>query len=233
MYINLFHAIQDNPLLLWTRHIDIYVHELLRLEGRADAIYQPACAGCTAIVFDSASYRCKDCFDLRLFCMDCTRNRHLALPFHQIEVCCGLMSDHKALYILIFHSFCQKWNGKSFEKSWLKSLGVRIQLGHPLLSQCASPYPAFNDDFTIIDSDGIHPVGLDYCGCQQTVLPILQLLRARLFPSTTIDPKTAATIRVLETFQILSFSSKISAFEYYRSLSRRTDNTGTEPPPVC
>jgi hypothetical protein len=47
-----------------------------------------------------------------------------------------------------------------------------------------------------------------------------------------VDPKTAATFRVLETFQMLSFTSKVSAFEYYRSLSRRTDNTGTCPPPV-
>jgi hypothetical protein len=45
-----------------------------------------------------------------------------------------------------------------------------------------------------------------------------QLLRARLFPSTVVDPKTAATFRVLETFQLLSFTSKVSAFEYYRSL---------------
>jgi len=90
----------------------------------------------------------------------------------------------------------------------------------------------FNDDFTVIDSDGIHQVSLDYCGCQQASARRIQLLRARLFPSTVIDPKTAATFRVLETFQMLSFTSKVSAYEYYRSLARRTDNTGTTPPPV-
>jgi hypothetical protein len=97
---------------------------------------------------------------------------------------------------------------------------------------CPNPENAFNNDFTVIDSDGIHPVSLDYCGCQLATSKTTQLLRARLFPSTVVDPKTAATFRVLETFQMLSFTSKVSAFEYYRSLSRRTDNTGTCPPPV-
>ncbi|KAF8958691.1 hypothetical protein BDZ97DRAFT_1923452 [Flammula alnicola] len=46
-----------------------------------------------------------------------------------------------------------------------------------------------------------------------------------------MDPRTAATFRVLETFQMLSFTSKISAFEYYCSLARRTDNTGVSVPP--
>lgn len=114
----------------------------------------------------------------------------------------------------------------------LKALGLRIQLGHPDRTECPNPENAFHDDFTIIDSDGIHLVSLDYCGCQLATSKTTQLLRARLFPSTVIDPKTAATFRVLETFQLLSFTSKVSAFEYYRSLARRTDNTGTCPPPV-
>lgn len=114
----------------------------------------------------------------------------------------------------------------------LKALGLRVQLGHSDLSPCSNPENAFNDDFTIIDSDGLHQVSLDYCGCQRADPKRVQLLRARLFPSTIVDPKTAATFRVLETFQMLSFTSKVSAYEYYRSLARRTDNTGTNPPPV-
>lgn len=31
---------------------------------------------------------------------------------------------------------------------------------------------------------------------------------------------------------MLSFMSKIFGFEFYAALSRRTDNTGTSPPPV-
>jgi len=80
--------------------------------------------------------------------------------------------------------------------------------------------------------DGIHEVAIDYCGCQQSLPKTVQLLRARLFLSTVIDPKTAATFHVLNMFQMLSFTSKISAYEFYQALARRTDNTGTSTPPV-
>ena len=53
-----------------------------------------------------------------------------------------------------------------------------------------------------------------------------QLLQMSWFPSTTADPKTAATFRVLEQYQLLSFESKVSAYEFYHGLSRMTDNTG-------
>ncbi|KAF6759469.1 hypothetical protein DFP72DRAFT_1063837 [Ephemerocybe angulata] len=57
-----------------------------------------------------------------------------------------------------------------------------------------------------------------------------QLLRARLFPSTTIDPRTACTFRVLETYQMLSFTGKISAYEFLLAIFRRTDNTWNVTP---
>jgi hypothetical protein len=113
----------------------------------------------------------------------------------------------------------------------LKGLGLRIQLGH-LDGVCSLPQPAFNDDFVVIHADGIYEVAIDYCGCQQSIPKTIQLLRARLFPSTVIDPKTAATFQVLDTFQMLSFTSKVSAYEFYQALARRTDNTGASTPPV-
>ncbi|KAG6914117.1 hypothetical protein DXG01_002336 [Tephrocybe rancida] len=57
-----------------------------------------------------------------------------------------------------------------------------------------------------------------------------QLLRARLFPATVINPKTAATFSLLKTFELLSYKSKVSAFQFYHTLSRLTDNTGLNPP---
>jgi len=113
----------------------------------------------------------------------------------------------------------------------LKSLGLRLQLDH-LNGVCSLPQPSFNNNFVVIDIDGIHQVAIDYCGCQQSLPKTVQLLRAKLFPSTVIDPKTAATFHVLETFQMLSFMSKVSAFKFYQALARRTDNTGTSAPPV-
>jgi len=125
----------------------------------------------------------------------------------------------------------KRWTGSFFEKISLKSLGLRIQLGH-LDSCCPNPDPAFNDDFVVIAPNGVHSVGLNYCGCGGAASATAQLLQARLFPSTVANPKTAATFSVCQAFQMLSFMSKISGFEFYRSLVRLTENIGVSPPPV-
>ncbi|KAG2056686.1 hypothetical protein BDR06DRAFT_1005976 [Suillus hirtellus] len=43
------------------------------------------------------------------------------------------------------------------------------------------------------------------------------------------NPKMAATFCLLEEFHILSFESKVSAYEFYNALTRRTNNTGLAP----
>jgi len=126
----------------------------------------------------------------------------------------------------------QKWNLLFFEKATLKSVGLRVQLGHPATERCSLPQRAFNDDFVVIDSGGVHEIGLDFCGCEKSIPKTIQLLRHRLFPATVVDPKSAATFGVLESFQLLTFTSKVSGYEFYRALARRTDNTGVDPPPV-
>ncbi|KAG1814844.1 hypothetical protein EV424DRAFT_1473281 [Suillus variegatus] len=110
------------------------------------------------------------------------------------------------------------WNGTSFQTTTLKALGVRFQLGHPIGVQCVNPIPTFNNDFVILDYNGVHESAQPH---------ITQLLRVRLFPTTTLDPKSAATFRVLEYFQMLSFESKVSVWEFYNTVARLTDNTGT------
>jgi hypothetical protein len=59
------------------------------------------------------------------------------------------------------------------------------------------------------------------------------LLRARLFPATTTDPKTTATFRVLETFQMLNFSANVNGYDFLNAIYRRTDNITTSALPVC
>ncbi|KAM6504124.1 hypothetical protein JOM56_001067 [Amanita muscaria] len=123
------------------------------------------------------------------------------------------------------------WNGQFFESTSLKALGLVIQLNHTIDDPCSNPALAFNNEFVIIDSHGIHSVCLQYCNCHRAVSRLVQLLRLRLFPATVVDPKTAATFCLLEAFQLLSFTSKVSAFEFYQSISRQSDNTGTCSPP--
>ncbi|KAG1735547.1 hypothetical protein EDB19DRAFT_1993303 [Suillus lakei] len=99
------------------------------------------------------------------------------------------------------------WNSHFFQTTSLKSLGLWIQLGHCLAS---------NDDFVVIDVNGVHTVGLDFCGCETAELQVTQLLQVRLFPATTI----------------LSFKLKASALEFYHTVVQLTDNTGVHIPKV-
>lgn len=111
----------------------------------------------------------------------------------------------------------------------MKSIGLRIQLGHRPNVACINPKTAFNNEFVILDSHGVHEVGLDFCGCETAKHPYVQLLQRQLFPATTKQPRTAATFRVLRQFHLLSFESKCSGFEFYNSLAWETDNTGLQP----
>jgi len=83
-----------------------------------------------------------------------------------------------------------------------------------------------------MDSHGIHEVGLDYCGCEGATAPETQLLRSSLYPVTSMNPKSAATFRVMKQFHLLSFESKCSGYEFYHSIARYTENTGIQPPRV-
>ncbi|KAF7968772.1 hypothetical protein HWV62_29344 [Athelia sp. TMB] len=179
----------DTPLLNWIPEVDLFLTEILRLEGRGDFINDTLCPFCS---LRAAEYRCRDCFGGQLY--------------------------------------CKLWNGMFFEHVTLKSMGMRVQLGHGVGECCSNPEASYDDNFTVIDMKAIHQIHLDYCACETAQPRHVQLLRASWYPATTIAPRTAATFRVLEHFQLLTFESKASGFALYNTLARSTDNTGTNPP---
>ncbi|KAG2340636.1 hypothetical protein BDR05DRAFT_1032843 [Suillus weaverae] len=174
---------------------------MIRLEGRCNQVSVLSCLECDS---PNPEYKCWDCLGSELYCSTCILSVHVHHPLHRL----------------------QKWNGQYFERISLKTLGLRIQLGHTAGQQCANPRHAFNDDFIIIDTFGIHEVSLDFCSCAIAESHMQQLLRMSLFPSTTSDPKTAATFRILEQYHLLSFESKVSVYEFYHALNQMSDNTG-------
>ncbi|KAG1847185.1 hypothetical protein DFJ58DRAFT_717237 [Suillus subalutaceus] len=136
-------------------------------------------------------FRCEDCHGTDLMCHTCTLCVHERQPLHRIEC----------------------WNGTSFQVTTLKALGVRFQLGHPVGIQCINPKSASNNDFVVLDCNGVHEVGLDFYRCESAQPHITQLLCPLHFS-------------VLEYFQMLSFKSKASVWEFYNTIARLTDNTG-------
>ncbi|KAI0693244.1 hypothetical protein C8T65DRAFT_711224 [Cerioporus squamosus] len=155
----------------------------------------------------SLGYRCEDCDDCSLYCKECIVTQHAQHPLHCIK----------------------EWTGTHYEHVSLKALGLRVQLGHPPGERCVNPVRAFGDAFVVLDLNGVHEVGLDFCRCERAAASTSQLLRYRWFPATSTDPRTAATFRLLQTFHLLSGQSKVSAFEFYTTLARKSDNTGTKP----
>ncbi|KAJ7257694.1 hypothetical protein C8J57DRAFT_1436922 [Mycena rebaudengoi] len=144
-----------------------------------------------------------------MLCKSCLISSHRQLPFHKVE----------------------HWDGAYFHHTTLKQVGLRIQLGHWAgRPECDAPKPASGDSFVVVHEHGVEEVALDYCGCGGG-LPTMQLLRAGLYPATTTNPRTAATFGTLRGFQLMSFESKCSAYEFYHSLARAADNTGLNPPP--
>ncbi|KAG1738452.1 uncharacterized protein EDB91DRAFT_1249364 [Suillus paluster] len=190
----------DNPLLVWLSGRDDYLAEMLRMDGRGDYT-SDTCCQCGS---DPALFRCDNCCDMQLYCGDCTVYNHLQCPTHCIK----------------------EWTGSFFITTSLKKLSLRIQLGHTTGESCILPCKSFNDNFILVDTNGIHEMVVDFCGCETSQTHTKQLLRMGWFPSTTVDPRTVATFRLLHHYQILSFESKASAYEFYHSLVHISNNVG-------
>ena len=173
--------------------------------------------------------RCEDCFGGLIFCVKCMIDMHVSNPLHCIEVHIILPRLLATLYLST--SF-QHWNGTFFESTALKNIGLRIQLGHQIGKACSNPVTADGDNFVVVDTNGIHKVGLDYCDCETAQHQTTQLLRARWYPATPITPNTAATFNVLEHFHLLTFESKASVFEFLHALMRQTNNIYITDVPV-
>ncbi|KAG1844094.1 hypothetical protein C8R48DRAFT_750896 [Suillus tomentosus] len=199
----------DAPLREWmgydghAGYREEFLLEDLRLEGRGDA----GLLACSCGRLDGSNYpisslfRCEECFGRDILCQECCLDRHKRLPLHVIN----------------------KWNGRYFECMSLKDIGLRVQLGHSDMT-CACPVGG-HSEFLVLHVNGIHRVNVDFCGCDRQVSHRQQLMRCDWFPSTVHQPQTACTRRLLEHFLLLMWSSKISAFEYYQTLERLTDNT--------
>ncbi len=123
----------------------------------------------------------------------------------------------------------KEWNGDFFVRSSLYAQGFRMALGHDEGQPCYCTRPA---TLQVIDLEGIQSLAVDFCDCLTALPRWQQLLRARLFPSMVVEPQIVATFRSLQTFQLLSFMSKVTGYEFYHTMARLTDNTGTATPMV-
>ncbi|KAK0496441.1 hypothetical protein EDD18DRAFT_1074138, partial [Armillaria luteobubalina] len=133
------------PLTTFSSCVDEYVVEILRREGCGDAISQTCCSalGCEDTDFHF-------CYG-RLFCQICIISLHEACLTHVIQVSTPLFLDRT--WFLIYFAVP------------LHELGMWYQVGHLAGEVCLHPWPAFGNHFTIIDTNGVHDIALDFCSC--------------------------------------------------------------------
>ncbi|KAJ7794073.1 hypothetical protein B0H14DRAFT_3497397 [Mycena olivaceomarginata] len=218
----------DRPLKAWYSHVDEYIEEQLRREGRGSAKVYRRCAGMRLHPQDQnhgcdgvPEYRCVDeaCAGEVMHCRACVVAAHVQHPTH----------------------FLERWTGTHFvrKRTALKDLGLRIQLNHPpgLVCPFRRPGPS---DFVLYDLSGVHEISVDFCGCrtndgtEEGGAPLehrTQLLRACWWPATTHSPKTCATFSVLRLFQLLNCMGKLSAYDFLRGLEMCTNHDGLDKPP--
>ncbi|KAI5984696.1 hypothetical protein F5J12DRAFT_907939 [Pisolithus orientalis] len=139
------------------------------------------------------SCKVANCHGVTLLCQTCCLATHQHLLLHKIK----------------------KWNGKFFDHVTLKQLGLIVQLGHEdMFCYCLEHGHL---DFIIVDVNSIHPINVNFCGCEQSMSHCQQLL-------------IACTRTVLDHFLQLTWSSKVSTYEYYCMLECLTNNTGINMP---
>jgi hypothetical protein len=90
-------------------------------------------------------------------------------------------------------------------------------------------------NMVILDSNGIHKVSVHFCGCALAMRAnkCEQLMRARWYPATVVDPQTCATFRVLERYHLLNIVGGVNVHGFVGSLERLTDATMPVSTPVC
>ncbi|KAK6964695.1 CxC2 domain-containing protein [Favolaschia claudopus] len=190
----------SDPALYDLRRLrDEYLREFLRLDGCGDAP-EDLCPRCD---IRTPVYRCRDCHDNNLYCKECCLALHAANPLHIVDA----------------------WDGQLFTRTSLKTLGLRIQFGHP---GCGRPR-AGHESFVVVDVDYIHEVAVDFCGCEREIESgedRIQLLRYRWFPATHQVPRTAFTFRLLDNFHIQTLKGKTTMYDYYSAVEKLTDGTG-------
>jgi hypothetical protein len=74
--------LRDDPLTKWIKDRDLFLHELICLDGRGDKDLGSSCRLCES----APDIRCEDCFGGELFFQGCTIDLHAVNPLHRIEV---------------------------------------------------------------------------------------------------------------------------------------------------
>jgi hypothetical protein len=208
------------------RHI--YLDELLCHKGRCSQL-EAMCPCSTSTSSSSLPmfYRCETCLHSPEMCRTCIVSTHQNLPFCDLKVSTTLPCIPVSRLTQL-----QLWNGDYWQDMALFDINITlaIQLGH---DGGTCPVPAADTStMIVVDITGVHRIWVRFCACQKTERYI-QLLRAKMYPSSENRPRSAWTFDFLDNYVKISLQGKVSLYDFYNAVLHRSHNTATSDTLVC
>ncbi|KAJ7053716.1 hypothetical protein C8F01DRAFT_1064577 [Mycena amicta] len=144
-----------------------------------------------------------DCLQPSVVCRQCFLRQHRRSPTHWAGV----------------------WNTEEhfFEKTDISRVADNsaVYLGH---NGEYCPHARAIQNFTLVDTNGIHATLICFCGCPGAGdLAWKQLLRAGIFPATVLSPHTGFTLRLLEQWREYRHQGHLSLYDFMHILQRLAD----------
>jgi hypothetical protein len=118
-------------------------------------------------------------------------------------------------------------NTTFYKDMTLRNIRLVVLLGHNG-TKCPAPSD-IQTEFMVVDGSGLHVLNIQFCRCHHissASYPHIQLLHVSWFPSSLHHPHLTFTFDVLNSFHLLTLQGKTSAYDFYTSISHKTDNTG-------
>ncbi|KAJ7060638.1 hypothetical protein C8F01DRAFT_1369612 [Mycena amicta] len=145
--------------------------------------------------------RCLDCLQAPIVCRQCFLRQHRRAPTHWASV--------------------YNADEKFFEKTDISQVrgDSAVYLGH---GGEFCEHALKRQHFTLVDTNGIHPTVISFCGCSSTPA-WKQLLRAGIFPATFDSPQTGFTLRVLEGWREYRHQGHLSMWDFVHILQRLSE----------
>ena len=215
--------------------------ELLRQESF------PSRSICSTCQQSAGMYRCRDCFGSSIWCGTCCVSTHVHLPFHRIQMWNGtffersdLLEQKHIINLCHYPDDCPSIpeNQMMFdpdvsdeaEELW----DDHLPDGHqPSGSSGSTTHFGSQSKLVIVSSTGIFKRSIRWCHCAKSGDQYVELLlRAKLFPASFKNPKTAFTFEVLDHFRLDALDCNTSAMNFMNKISRITDEAFPSRVPV-
>jgi hypothetical protein len=104
---------------------------------------------------------------------------------------------------------------------------------HPSADSEPTTHFGSKSNLTIVSSTGIFKRSIRWCHCAKSPRQYAQLLlRAKLFPASFKNPKTAFTFEVLDHFRVDSLECKTAAMNFMSKICRITNEAFPSQVPV-